>query len=96
MVTGASRGIGLAIVEELVGEGAHVVAGAHTTDSLAHLDRVVALSVDLAEPAGPGRLVGAALDAHGRVDVLVNNVGGVRPRVGGFMSITDADFAASF
>jgi NAD(P)-dependent dehydrogenase (short-subunit alcohol dehydrogenase family) len=96
VVTGASRGIGLAVVQELVGEGAYVVAGAHTTDTLADLDRVVALSVDLAQPAGPGSLVDAALDAHGRVDVLVNNVGGVRPRVEGFLSIDDSDFAASF
>jgi NAD(P)-dependent dehydrogenase (short-subunit alcohol dehydrogenase family) len=32
------------------------------------------------------------VDRHGRVDVLVNNVGGVQPRLGGFLSLTDEDF----
>ena len=43
----------------------------------------------------PGRLVGEAVEQHGRVDVLVNNVGGVRLRLDGFLSITDADFEQS-
>jgi NAD(P)-dependent dehydrogenase (short-subunit alcohol dehydrogenase family) len=95
VVTGASKGIGLAVVRQLADEGALVVAGARSTETLDGLDRVTAYAVDLIDPDGPGRLVAHAIDLHGRVDVLVNNVGGVHPRVGGFLSITDADFEAS-
>src|SRR3954471_8030060 len=84
VVTGASKGIGLAITRTLAGEGALVVAGARTTDSLDGLERVTAVPVDLAAPDGPAQLVGRALQEHGRVDVLVNNVGAVRLRVDGF------------
>jgi NAD(P)-dependent dehydrogenase (short-subunit alcohol dehydrogenase family) len=96
VVTGASKGIGLAVVRELAAEGALVVAGARSTETLDDLDGVSAYAVDLLEPDGPARLVAHAIELHGRVDVLVNNVGGVHPRVDGFMNITDADFAASF
>ena len=78
VVTGASKGIGLAVTQALVDEGAYVVAGARTTDPLDELDRVIAMPVNLAAPDGAGLLVQRALDEHGRVDVLVNNVGGVR------------------
>jgi len=60
VVTGASKGIGLAVVRALTEEGARVVAGARTTDTLAGLDHVVAVDVDLASKDGPARLVGRA------------------------------------
>jgi NAD(P)-dependent dehydrogenase (short-subunit alcohol dehydrogenase family) len=95
VVTGASKGIGLAVVRALAAEGAAVVAGARTVDALADLDGVTAVAVDLARPSGPERLVGEAVERHGRIDVLVNNVGAVRLRLDGFLAITDADFEAS-
>jgi NAD(P)-dependent dehydrogenase (short-subunit alcohol dehydrogenase family) len=95
VVTGGSKGIGLSIVRTLADEGAQVVAGALTTDSLQRLDRVEAVAVDLVEPGGSERLVAEAVDRHGRVDVLVNNVGGVKLRVDGFLSVTDDDFERS-
>ena len=65
VVTGASKGIGLAITRSLVDEGVVVVAGSrHTTaelDELTEGRRVVAVKVDLATPGGPADLVGAAL-----------------------------------
>jgi NAD(P)-dependent dehydrogenase (short-subunit alcohol dehydrogenase family) len=45
--------------------------------------------VDLAVPDGPARLVSTALSKHGRVDVLVNNVGAATTRTDGFLSVTD-------
>ena len=48
--------------------------------------------VDLAEPAGPGRLVD---QAGGRVDILVNNVGSAPARTEGFLSVTDEQWQAS-
>jgi NAD(P)-dependent dehydrogenase (short-subunit alcohol dehydrogenase family) len=84
VVTGASKGIGLAVVRALAAEGAQVVAGARTVDSLLGLDRVSAIEVDLVEPSGSERLVREAVDRHGRIDILVNNVGGVKLRTEGF------------
>ena len=95
VVTGGSKGIGLAVVRALAAEGARVVAGARTLDTLNGIDGVTPVEVDLVEPGGSGRLVGEAVDRHGRVDVLVNNVGGVRLRLDGFLQISDADFDRS-
>ena len=99
LVTGASKGIGLAITRGLVAEGATVVAGARgLTDELAALvdeGRVEAVQVDLATPAGPAELVDAARRG-GAIDVLVNNAGGVTPRLGGFASVTDAQWEATY
>jgi NAD(P)-dependent dehydrogenase (short-subunit alcohol dehydrogenase family) len=92
VVTGASKGIGLAVTGMLADEGARVVAGARTTDALDGLNRVTAVAVDLAEPEGPGALVRRAIDDHGRVDVLVNNVGAVRVRLDGFLGTPDEEF----
>jgi len=92
VVTGANKGIGLAITEALVAEGAHVVAGALTTENLDGLDRVTAVAVDLLSEDAPAALVRKAIDVHGRLDVLVNNVGGVRIRVDGFLATSDEEF----
>ena len=92
VVTGASKGIGLAVTRALAEEGARVVAGARTVTSLAGLDRVTAMEVDLGAPDGPAMLVQRALSEHGRVDVLVNNVGGVRLRLQGFLGTSDEEF----
>jgi NAD(P)-dependent dehydrogenase (short-subunit alcohol dehydrogenase family) len=53
---------------------------------------VTAVAVDLAAPDGPARLVQSAIDAHGRLDVLVNNVGAVRLRLDGFLGTPDEEF----
>src|SRR4051812_19213155 len=96
VVTGASRGIGLAITRGLAAHGALVVAGARRSsaelDQLAEKGQVQVLEVDLADPGGPGRLV--ALAGNGP-DILVNNVGGAPARTGGFLSITHEDWQAS-
>ena len=95
VVTGASKGIGLAIAKALVREGARVVAGARTIDALTDIDRVTAVALDLVAPEGPSHLIRRALDDHGRLDVLVNNVGAVRMRLQGFLGTSDDEFAWS-
>ena len=92
VVTGASKGIGLAVTRALAAEGAQVVAGARSTASLQGLDRVTAVAVDLAAPEAPAELIQRAIDEHGRLDILVNNVGAVRLRLDGFLNTTDDDF----
>lgn len=96
VVTGASKGIGLAVVRTLAGEGMRVVGGALTVDGLDEIDGVTGVALDLIEPAGSARLVQEAVERHGRIDVLVNNVGGVKLRLDGFLEVTDDDFEASF
>jgi NAD(P)-dependent dehydrogenase (short-subunit alcohol dehydrogenase family) len=93
VVTGASKGIGFAVTQTLVAEGAWVVAGALTTKTLDGLDRVTAVAMDLTDRDGPAQLVQRAVDEHGRIDVLVNNVGAVRMRLGGFLATSDEEFA---
>jgi NAD(P)-dependent dehydrogenase (short-subunit alcohol dehydrogenase family) len=92
VVTGANKGIGLAVTEALAAEGALVVAGSRGTENLDGLDRVIVVPVDLSAPDGPGSLVQRAIDEHGRLDVLVNNVGAVRIRIEGFLGTSDEEF----
>jgi NAD(P)-dependent dehydrogenase (short-subunit alcohol dehydrogenase family) len=93
VVTGAGAGIGLAITNALAAEGVHVVAGSRSTDTLEGIDRVTGVAIDLSPPSAPAQLVQRAIDEHGRLDVLVNNVGAVRLRLEGFLALTDEDFA---
>jgi NAD(P)-dependent dehydrogenase (short-subunit alcohol dehydrogenase family) len=96
VVTGASKGIGLAITAALAGEGVSVVAGARSAGAeLTDLASVHPVAVDLTTPDGPARLVEEAVARFGGVDILVNNVGAVHPRLGGFLSVTDADWDGS-
>ena len=97
VVTGASKGIGLAVVDRLVAEGAQVVVGTRASspelDALIATGQVRMLTVDLADPAGPGRLIEFA---GARIDILVNNVGSAPARTGGFLSVTDDQWQATF
>ncbi len=96
VVTGGSKGIGLAVVRGLAASGARVITGAKSRspeiEELTRDKQVTFAQVDLGEPDGPARLVAMAGD---RVDILVNNVGSARARPGGFLTITDEDWAAS-
>src|SRR5215471_7020205 len=92
VVTAASKGIGLAVTQVLRDEGARVIAGARNTESLAGLSGVTPMDVDLSAPEGPTRLVDRAIAEHGRLDVLVNNMGGVRLRLNGFLQTNDEEF----
>lgn len=80
LVTGASSGIGEAVVRRLAGEGHVVVAGARRTDRLAALadsaeGAVEAVRVDVTDRDDVRAFVDSARERHGRVDVLVNNAG---------------------
>ncbi|MGW1090373.1 SDR family NAD(P)-dependent oxidoreductase [Streptomyces sp. NPDC002596] len=82
VVTGAASGIGRAIVEGLVAEGALVVANDVSAGPLAELqaDRVATIAADVREPGAAQQLVAAARDlGGGRIDALFNNAGISRP-----------------
>ena len=92
VVTGASKGIGLAITRALVAEGARVIAGSRSSspdlDELVAGGSVLFESVDLSEPSAPARLVARSAELGG-LDILVNNVGAVAFRFDGYLAITD-------
>lgn len=82
IVTGASRGIGYGIAERLVADGARVVITARNQESLdaavASLggpDHAVAVAGNAADDAHQNAAIAAAVQAYGKVDLLVNNTG---------------------
>ena len=96
VVTGASKGIGLAITRALLDEGVRLAAGALNGSpeltAMADGGRVAVSLGDLTTSDGCQALVDVAVERFGGVDVLVNNVGGVRPRTSGFAAVTDEDW----
>lgn len=82
VVTGAASGIGAALAADLAGRGCRVVladvdasALDRVTASLARPDAVLSVPTDVADRPGVERLLRAAVDRFGHVDVLVNNAG---------------------
>jgi len=95
IVTGASRGIGLAVTRALIEEGVRVVAAARQgADELRELGAIPVIT-DLTAPDGPAAVAEAAAQAFGGLDILVNNVGAVRPRTGGFATVTPQEWTAT-
>jgi 3-oxoacyl-[acyl-carrier protein] reductase len=87
LVTAASRGLGRAVAEELVAEGAAVVICARNPEPLEAARAAIAsgggtinaVVADVSTVDGVRRVLDAALERHGRVDVLVTNAGGPPP-----------------
>lgn len=83
VVLGATAGIGAAIARQLGEEGAHVVVVGRSADKAEELARALpsglAVAADLTDPEAPQRIVAAAEEAFGAVDVLVLNGGGPPP-----------------
>jgi NADP-dependent 3-hydroxy acid dehydrogenase YdfG len=75
VVTGASRGIGLAVAEELQAAGAHVVRLARSLRDTG-ADRRTDFACDVTDPAQVERAARRVLDQRGAPDILVNNAGG--------------------
>ena len=103
IVTGGSKGIGLATARTLLQEGARVVvASRKSTPELDVLagSRLVHVPTDLAQPDSPAGVVAAAVEAFGGLDILVNNAGGPPPGVVlprfSFLAPTDDDWRAMF
>lgn len=96
LVTGASRGVGLAVVQALIAEGVSVVgvsrkASDELVDTGAHI-----IEADLSLPSGVTDAVAQTLDRLGGIDLLINNAGGGDLTLNGFAELSDDDWQAAF
>lgn len=95
IVTGSTRGIGLAIAQALIAQGAQVVI---SSESAADTARVAAdlgmpgMACDVADDAAQAALVDFALARYGRLDILVCNAG-ITGRPGAFADLAMEDYA---
>jgi NAD(P)-dependent dehydrogenase (short-subunit alcohol dehydrogenase family) len=100
IVTGAANGIGRAIALRFAAEGAAVVIGdidgAGLTRTAAAISSAggttVTVTGDLTEEEGAAALIDRVVDRHGRIDILVNNLGGSRNAKVWEMPVADFDF----
>jgi NAD(P)-dependent dehydrogenase (short-subunit alcohol dehydrogenase family) len=91
LVTGGTKGTGKAIAERLQQAGATVIITArkHPGKFNEHLHFI---SADLSSSIGTQKVVEAVLEKYGRLDILVNNLGGSETKGGGFTVLTDEDW----
>ena len=89
IVTGASRGIGAAIVKKLADEGAQVVACARSIESCE--GAALCLKVDVSNSAEVDACVKTTVEKFGKVDILVNNAGITKD--GLLMRMSDDDWS---
>lgn len=95
LVTASSAGLGRASAEALAAEGARVVVSARTEDRLRRAEEalraagaeVLAVPADVTQPDVPERLVEAAVQRFGRLDIVVANAGG--PPAGRALDVDD-------
>jgi len=97
VVTGSSQGIGKAIAAGLAAEGCRVTLCARDAEALERTAaelratgaQVLAVIADLGKPEEPARVVGETVRTFGRIDILINNVGGART-AGPFLETADS------
>jgi 3-oxoacyl-[acyl-carrier protein] reductase len=105
LVTGSSRGLGLASARALALEGCRVCLCARGEPALREAeaalarevgaaDRVWAVAADVSTPQGASRVVAAAVDRFGGLDIVVNNVG--LARGAGLLDTSDAEWQEAF
>jgi 3-oxoacyl-[acyl-carrier protein] reductase len=97
VVTAASKGLGRASAQALAAEGVRVVLNARTAATLeevaATMDEALVVPGDITDPQQPGRLVDAAIERWGRVDIVVGNAGG--PPGGRALDVDDEQVLAA-
>jgi 3-oxoacyl-[acyl-carrier protein] reductase len=104
LVTGSSRGLGLASAQALAAEGARVCLCARGAEALAQAaadvrrvsstDRVISVAADLATDSGIRTVVARTIEAFGGIDILVNNIG--LGRGGGLLETSDDEWQEAF
>jgi 3-oxoacyl-[acyl-carrier protein] reductase len=103
LISGSSKGIGFHIAQGLAAEGCNVAINGRNADVLEGAraaiaeqggGKVVACLGDVTDPAVAQAFVDTALEAFGRIDILVNNVGGSTPKL--LVEDTDEDWQTAF
>ena len=97
LITGSSRGLGHALAQAVLAAGHRLVATARRPEDPAalveaHGDRVRAVALDVTDPASARAAVQEAVNAFGRLDIVVNNAG--YGNVGAIEDVSDEDFRA--
>jgi NAD(P)-dependent dehydrogenase (short-subunit alcohol dehydrogenase family) len=98
VVTGASRGIGLATVKALAESGAKVIAAARqVTEELMELTvtcDVFPVIANAATTEGAEHVIQETVSRYGQLDILINNIGATDSRAGqGFLQLLDSDWS---
>jgi NAD(P)-dependent dehydrogenase (short-subunit alcohol dehydrogenase family) len=94
LVTGGTKGAGKAIAERLQAAGATVVITARNKPDHNH-EGLHFIAADLSHPDGISKVVAELLEKFGRLDVLINNLGGSETPGGGFAALTHDDWELS-
>lgn len=91
LVTGGTKGAGKAIAERLSKAGATVIITARNAPEAPN-ESLYFISADLSQPLGTQKVVNEVLSKYGRLDILVNNLGGSETPGGGFAVLSDNDW----
>lgn len=91
LVTGGTKGAGKAIAERLLQAGATVIAIARNAPEEFN-EKLDFIAADLSKPEGTQKVVETVLAKYGKLDILVNNLGGSETPGGGFAVLSDEDW----
>jgi len=94
LVTGGTKGTGKAIAERLLQAGATVVIAARNKPETEN-QNLYFVAADLSKADGTEKVVADILAKYGRLDILINNLGGSETQGGGFAVLTDSDWETS-
>lgn len=94
LVTGGTKGTGMAIAERLLQAGATVIITARNAPEKENT-KLHFIASDLSKAEGTQKVVSEILSTYGRLDILVNNLGSSTTPAGGFSVLTDDDWVST-
>ncbi|MDR0265143.1 MAG: SDR family oxidoreductase [Sphingobacterium sp.] len=94
LVTGGTKGTGRAIAERLLQAGATVIITARNIPKIENR-KLHFIASDLSTAEGAKKIVSEVLSSFGRLDILVNNLGGSTTPAGGFAALSDEDWEST-